>query len=179
LADDGPNHRNDDHSSYNRRPHHHYNNNNGRRRFDPPGTRLRKRLLQSFLDNTLHSPEEEIRDISGLVTSHAEDEYVRDTFCDSVTSVCLEQPCKIPFLAALVLVVNGKSKDLVGDLVQKLGGLLELSIKAGEWIAVKLLLRFLACLGDVVEGGVVGLLEELFERAVDLQSADPEEVSTF
>lgn len=51
-------------------------------------------------------------------------------------------------------------------------------LEAGDWREVKLVLRFLACLqGLLEEDGVFPLLEELFSRAVDLQTASSEDVS--
>ena len=51
-------------------------------------------------------------------------------------------------------------------------------IDAGAWREVKLVLRFLGCLQCIYEGdGVFPLLEELFARAVDLQTASSEDVS--
>lgn len=53
-------------------------------------------------------------------------------------------------------------------------------LEAGHWREVKLVLRFLACLqGLLEEDGIFPLLEELFSRAVDLQTASSEDVSTF
>ena len=49
----------------------------------------------------------------------------------------------------------------------------------GAWREVKLVLRFLACLQGLLEGeGVFPILEDLFSRAVDLQTASSEDVST-
>ena len=51
-------------------------------------------------------------------------------------------------------------------------------LEAGQWREVKLVLRFLACLqGLLEEDGIFPLLEELFSRAVDLQTASSEDVS--
>ena len=51
-------------------------------------------------------------------------------------------------------------------------------LEAGYWREVKLVLRFLACLqGLFEEDGVFPLLEELFSRAVDLQTSSSEDVS--
>ena len=50
-------------------------------------------------------------------------------------------------------------------------------LEAGAWREVKLVLRLLACLQGVLEGdGVFPILEELFSRAVDLQTASSEDV---
>lgn len=48
----------------------------------------------------------------------------------------------------------------------------------GDWTGVKLMLRFLAlCQGLYTDEGVLPVLEELFNRAVDLQTASAEDVS--
>lgn len=50
--------------------------------------------------------------------------------------------------------------------------------EAGAWREVKLLLRFLGCMQAILENdGVFPVLEELFSRAVDLQTASSEDVS--
>ena len=52
-------------------------------------------------------------------------------------------------------------------------------LRLGAWREVKLVLRFLACLQGLLEGdGVFPVLEELFSRAVDLQTASSEDVSS-
>lgn len=51
-------------------------------------------------------------------------------------------------------------------------------LDTGAWREVKLVLRFLACLQGLLEGdGVFPILEELFSRAVDLQTASSTDVS--
>ena len=51
-------------------------------------------------------------------------------------------------------------------------------LEAGDWREVKLVLRFLACLQGLLAGdGVFPLLDELFSRAVDLQTSSSEDVS--
>ena len=51
-------------------------------------------------------------------------------------------------------------------------------LKAGAWREVKLVLRFLGCMQDILEGdGVFPILDELFSRAADLQTASSEDVS--
>ncbi len=53
-------------------------------------------------------------------------------------------------------------------------------LEAGHWREVKLVLRLLACLQGLLEDdGVFPLLEELFSRAVDLQTSSSEDVSIF
>ena len=91
----------------------------------------------------------------------------------------VEQPLKIPFIAAIVLHANVKKPELAAEVLTKLGETLQEHVDLGSWREVKLLLRFLACLQGVFEGeGVFTLLEELFSRAVDLQTASSEDVGS-
>jgi nuclear cap-binding protein subunit 1 len=85
---------------------------------------------------------------------------------------------KIPFIAATVLVANNYKSELVEDVLKRARESLQQYIDAGAWREVKLLLRFLGCLQSIFEGdGVFPILEELFARAVDLQTASSEDVS--
>ena len=52
------------------------------------------------------------------------------------------------------------------------------ALAEGDWRKFKLLLKLFACLQGMLEGdGVFPLLEELFNAAVDLQTASQEDVS--
>lgn len=86
---------------------------------------------------------------------------------------------KIPFVAATVLVAHNLRPELVSKVLDKAGEGVQKYIEQGAWREVKLLLRFLGCLQPVYEGeGIFPLLEELFSRAVDLQTASSEDVSS-
>ena len=90
-----------------------------------------------------------------------------------------EQPLKIPYIAAIVVVINRKKPEVTGEILAKVGSNLQNFLKAGEWRGVKLLLRFLGCVQGLLEGdGVFPILGELFDRAVDLQTASSEDVRT-
>lgn len=96
----------------------------------------------------------------------------------TVSHSVLEQPLKIPFIAAIILVVNGRKLELVTDFLRQTGEFVQNYINTGSWREVKLLLRFLGCLQNLFEGeGIFPILEELFARAVDLQTASSEDVS--
>lgn len=89
----------------------------------------------------------------------------------------IEQPLKVPFVAAIVLVVNSQKSEIATEVLSKVGEALQVHINNGSWRDVKLLLRFLGCLQGLFEGeGVFQILEELFSRAVDLQTASSEDV---
>lgn len=96
---------------------------------------------------------------------------------ESARSV-VEQPFKIPFAAAILLVVNPRKAELVQEFLARAATALQIHLRCGCWREVKLVLRFLACLQGVLEGdGVFPILDELFSRAVDLQTASSEDVS--
>lgn len=89
----------------------------------------------------------------------------------------VEQPLKIPFVAAIVLAANPQKYDLTQDVIKRAEDAMQRYLENGSWREVKLVLRFLGCLQGLFEGdGVFTVLEELFSRAVDLQTASSEDV---
>lgn len=90
----------------------------------------------------------------------------------------LEQPLKIPFVAAVVLVVNSLKPEVLAAVLERITSATEESVREGEWRDVKLNLKFLACLQSCYDDdGLFPVLDELFNRAVDLQTASSEDVS--
>lgn len=90
----------------------------------------------------------------------------------------VEQPLKIPFIAAIVLLANVQKPEFTSEILQKVGNTLQRRLETGSWREVKLYLRFLGCLQGLFEDeGVFVILEELFSRAVDLQTQSSEDVS--
>lgn len=90
----------------------------------------------------------------------------------------IEQPLKIPFIAAVVLVLNSQKAEFTAEILKNVAHATQKHIEAGNWREVKLFLRFLGCIQGLFEGnGVFGLLEDFFSRAVDLQTASSEDVS--
>lgn len=97
-----------------------------------------------------------------------------------ISGSVIEQPLKIPFIAAVVLLANSQKPELVAEVLRTASSALQSYINAGAWREVKLLVRFLGCLQFVFEGnGIFPLLEELFARAVDQQTASSEDVRPF
>lgn len=89
----------------------------------------------------------------------------------------IEQPLKIPFLAAIVLAAHPQKSQIAHDVIARSGIVMQGHLDVGAWREVKLVLRFLGCLQGLLEGdGVFSILEELFSRAVDLQTASSEDV---
>lgn len=90
----------------------------------------------------------------------------------------MEQPFKIPFVAAIVLFANLRKAELAGEVLARACKKLQMYLAVGAWREVKLVLRFLGCLQGLFEGdGVFPILEDIFSRAVDLQTASSEDVS--
>ncbi|KAH6641578.1 MIF4G like-domain-containing protein [Chaetomium tenue] len=147
-----------------------------RRRFDaPPHVRVRKQLI-AIAENPMRPWHEEAQAIATLFTDNWDDELLRANFVDLVLQLAVEQPLKTPFVAAVVLLANAARPEVVDLLLGKLGGLVEGKIGGGEWREAKLYLKLLACLQGCLEGeGVFPVLEELFARAVDLQTASSED----
>lgn len=90
----------------------------------------------------------------------------------------MEQPLKIPFAAAIVLYANEIKPEVAMEVLAQAGAKAQLALEKGNWREFKLLLRFFACMQTLFEGeGVWPILDELFNRAVDLQAASSEDVS--
>jgi nuclear cap-binding protein subunit 1 len=140
--------------------------------------RVRKQLL-SIAENPMRPWHEEVQSIANLMTDNYDDELLRGNFVDLILQLSVEQPMKTPFLAAVALVANTNKAELIDTLLTKLAAAIESKIAVGEWRDVKLYLKLLACLQSCLEGdGVFPILEELFSRAVDLQTASSDDVST-
>lgn len=91
----------------------------------------------------------------------------------------LEQPFKIPFVATVILVINALKPDFTPEVLKKAGSALQDALNAGSWRDAKLLLRLFGCLQGLFEGdGIFVILEDLFNRAVDLQTASSDDVSS-
>lgn len=113
-----------------------------------------------------------------MVAEGYEDEHLRNSFVDLALLLVTEQPLKTPFVAAVLVVANSLKAEVLTAVLAKLAPALEAKITTGEWREVKLLLKLLACLQGCLEGdGVFPLLEDLFMRAADLQTASSEDVS--
>lgn len=156
------------------------NRGGGRRRHDgsshaPPFIRIRKQLL-GLAESAARKWHEDVVSVSRLVVENYDDEFVRNGFLDLVCQLVVEQPLKTPFVAAVVLVTNTLKSELVAELLARVGKALETAITAGEWRDVKALLKLLACLQTCLEGeGIFPVLDELFNRAVDLQTASSDD----
>ncbi|CRG88750.1 Nuclear cap-binding protein subunit 1 [Talaromyces islandicus] len=147
-----------------------------RRRYEePPSAKVRRQLLL-IAESAARRIEDDAASIAKIVSENNEDEEIRGAFLDTVIQLVIEQPFKIPFVATVILAVNAQKPDVVVDVLKKIGSALGNALDAGVWRDVKLLVRLLGCLQGALEGdGVFAILEELFSRAVDLQTASSED----
>ena len=146
------------------------------RRDAPPGSRLRRGLLDIGEDDR-RRPQDEAFNLARLASDNYEDEYVRETVTSVIMKLVVEQPFKIPFVAAVVLYAHQEKKEVAANVVTKAGEHLHEFLGNGQWREVKLMLRFLACLSRVYEeDGVLPIMDELFNCAVDLQTASQDDV---
>ncbi|KAK0930444.1 Nuclear cap-binding protein subunit 1 [Friedmanniomyces endolithicus] len=141
----------------------------------PPGTRLRRALLE-IGDDPLRLPQEVAQNAAKLATENYEDEYVRDTFCTVALKLAVEQPFKIPMIAGVIQYANTDNSEVAKDIISKAASQLQEYLDGGQWRELKLVLRLIACLSPLYEeDGVLPVLDELFNRAVDLQTASQED----
>ncbi|KAB8237845.1 hypothetical protein ETB97_012890 [Aspergillus alliaceus] len=148
-----------------------------RRRYEEPLVVKVRRQLLTIAESAARRAEDDVVNIAKSVAENYEDEELKQTFIDISVDLILEQPLKIPFIAATVLAANAYKTELVSDVLEKASEYLQHYINTGAWREVKLLLRFLGCLQLLFEGdGIFPILEELFARAVVLQTASSEDL---
>ncbi|KAL8771346.1 MAG: hypothetical protein Q9209_003252 [Squamulea sp. 1 TL-2023] len=138
---------------------------------EPVHVKIRKQLL-TIAESPLKKIDEEVQEIAVAVADNFNDEEIRGNFLDLALQLVAEQALKIPFIAAIILAVNVKKPELAQEVIARSSTALNEHLSAGSWREVKLLLRFLGCMQAILKDeGVFPVLEELFSRAVDLQTA--------
>ena len=152
-----------DEDDYDRRPQ--------RRRYEEPlSSRVRKQLLA-----IAEVP------VKRVVCDNFEDEELKESFYELVAQLVVEQPFKIPFVAAVVLVANTMRKDgqaVAEEVLRRTALRTNAAIAKGEWRETKLLMKFLGSLQGLLDGeGVWTVLQDILTKAVDLQTENNEEVS--
>lgn len=159
-----------DDDDYDRRPQ--------RRRYEEPlSVKIRRQLL-GIAESPLKRVEDEVASIATAVAENYEDEELRNGFYDLTLQLVVEQPFKIPFVAAIVLIANTKRQEIVEAILSKAVEKTNSAIVKGEWRDVKLYMKFLGSLQGLLEGdGVFPVLQDILTKAVDLQTENNEEVS--
>ncbi|CAD6501717.1 BgTH12-01967 [Blumeria graminis f. sp. triticale] len=157
-----------DEEDYDRRP-------QRRRHEEPISARIRKQLL-SLAESPVKRVEDEIVSVAKTVCENLEDGELKAGFLGLVVQLIVEQPFKIPFVAAVILVVDTIKSELVEEVLERSVSRLNGCIQNGEWREAKLLMKFLGCLQGVLEGeGVWIALQDFLTKAVDLQTENNEE----
>lgn len=91
----------------------------------------------------------------------------------------IEQPFKIPFVATIVRVANVANEELGKATIEHFGAELQRYWKGGAFTQFKLVLRFFACLGDMVGAdGIYPMLEQLWTK-LEVYNTEGNEVNTF
>jgi len=138
---------------------------------------VRKQLL-FIAESPMKRVEDEVLSIAKTVSENFEDVELRDSFNGLTLQLVVEQPFKIPFVAAVVLLVNTMRGDMVEEILRRAADQTNEAIAKGEWREVKLYMKFLGSLQGLLEGeGVFSVLQDLLTKAVDLQTENNEEVS--
>ncbi|KAI9826821.1 MAG: hypothetical protein M1832_005759 [Thelocarpon impressellum] len=154
--------------------------NNRKRRYgdddDVDRRHQRRRYEEPLAVRPLKKPEEEISAIAKILAENFFDEELQTGFYDLLLQLVVEQPFKIPYAAAVIVVVNPQKPEVVEEILTRAGAASQKYLEDGSWREFKLILRFLACLQGLFEGdGVLPILEEIFNRAVALQTASSED----
>jgi nuclear cap-binding protein subunit 1 len=122
--------------------------------------------------------EDEAAAIGRDVANNFEDDQIRGPFLDNLVQLLIEQPMKIPFIAAVVLYANDLNAEAGKETMARVGLQMQNALDAGDWREFKLLLRFFACLQGILEDdGVIPVLDQLFDLAADQMAASEEDVS--
>ena len=136
---------------------------------------MKKALLEIGQD-IVRLPSETAIYIAKLTAENYADEYVKSAFGDVALKLVVEQPLKIPFVAVTVLFAYDEKREVAQDVIGRAAAMLQEYLEKGMWRESKLMLRFLACLSRLYEqDGILPILDELFSRAVDLQTASSED----
>jgi nuclear cap-binding protein subunit 1 len=89
----------------------------------------------------------------------------------------IEQPFKIPFVAAVALYGNDVNPAITEEALKRVAARTQEALNTGQWTEFKLMLRFLACMQSLYQDtGIFAFLGQLFDTVVDLQSANENDV---
>ena len=133
--------------------------------------------MLGIAESPLKRIEDEISSIAKTVCDNYEDEELRNSFYELTLQLVLEQPFKIPFVAAVVLIANTMRQDLVQEILTKAVTGTNNAIAKGDWREVKLYMKFLGSLQGLLEGdGIFPVLQDILSKAIDLQTENNEEV---
>ncbi|KAF2012681.1 hypothetical protein BU24DRAFT_435091 [Aaosphaeria arxii CBS 175.79] len=147
-----------------------------RRRYEEvPFAKLRRMTLN--IAGSAQLPQDEAIELAKVFAENYDDERLRNDYFDIIIQLILEQPVKIPFVAAVIFYGNDAKSEIMADALKRVSSRAQEALNGGLWKEFKLMLRFLACLQARYDGdGVFTLLNQLFDTVVDLQSANENDV---
>ena len=159
-----------DDDDYDRRP--------TRRRYEEPvASRLRRELVV-IAESPPRTIQDEAAGLGRDIANNFEDDQVRGPFLDTLIQLLVEQPLKVPFVAAVILYSNDLNAQSGKEVIAKAAAEMKAALEAGKWRDFKILLRFFACLqGILADDGVFLILNQLFDWVIDLQTESTEDVS--
>ncbi|KAI5299515.1 serine/threonine protein kinase, partial [Ascosphaera pollenicola] len=147
-----------------------------RRRYEEPVPVTVRKMLIGIAESAVRRVEDDVYQVAKMISENSEDEEIKDLYTRVSVQLAIEQPLKIPFIAAIILTLNTMKPELVSEFLQHAKNVTQSYIDRGMWRELKLLFRLLGCLQSLFEGdGIFPLLEALFSRSVDLQTASSED----
>ncbi|KAI5285597.1 hypothetical protein KEM54_000442 [Ascosphaera aggregata] len=157
-----------------------------RRRFEEPMQVTARKMLIGIAESAVRRVEDDVYQVAKIIADHSDEEEIKDLYTRLAVQLdtdkihtktsTLEQPLKIPFIASVILTLNILKPETVSEFLQHAKNTTQSYIERGLWREVKLLFRLLGCLQSLFEGdGIFSLLETLFSRSVDLQTASSED----
>ncbi|KAF2638947.1 hypothetical protein P280DRAFT_430508 [Massarina eburnea CBS 473.64] len=150
--------------------------NTPRRRYEEPAFAKARRQILNIASST-KLPQDEAIEIAEFLRDNYDDEQIQAQFFDVFVQLIVDQPFKIPFIAAVAFYGNQIKPEFTVQAIKLVGDRLQEALTAGQWRDFKLLLRFLACLTPIFEeDSIFALLGQLFDTVVDLQSANENDV---
>ncbi|GAO48682.1 hypothetical protein SAICODRAFT_59162 [Saitoella complicata NRRL Y-17804] len=106
--------------------------------------------------------DEDISYIAKVIAGELDQVEFRTGFLEVLKGCILELPFKIPHFASVVVVANARYSVVGQTVLEYILPALQKSIDSGEWSKVKLLLRFLAQCGQMIDGrGITEVLENM------------------
>jgi nuclear cap-binding protein subunit 1 len=146
---------------------------------EPIASKIRRDIIFIGEESLSSSPADHCAAFGRDIASNFEDDQVSGNLLDTLVAMICEQPLKIPFIAAVALYANDLNPAVSKELIARTSKKMTYALELGDWRDFKVLLRFHACLQDILEGpGVFTILNQLFDWVIDLQSSSAEDVSS-
>jgi nuclear cap-binding protein subunit 1 len=143
---------------------------------EPPASKLRREILV-IGETPSRNPIHEAASLGKRIAELFDDDQVHGPFVDTLIELIIEQPFKVPHIAAVVLYANDLNGAVAQEVLVRSAEKAQDAMEDGLWREFKLIMRLFACMQSLYEGdGIFAMLDELFNRAVDQQTASPEDM---